>query len=80
MNPQVGGQNQGGQGDGQGGPQDGNGDGNANRGNGNGQGDGGGQPPLAYQNAAEFFAAWNASPSDQDKNNFEQEAISRSSA
>jgi hypothetical protein len=48
MNPQVGGQNQGG---GQGGPQDGNGDGNGGGRNGNGQGGGGGQPPLPYQNA-----------------------------
>jgi hypothetical protein len=73
MNPQVGGQNQEG-------PQDGNGDGNGGGGNGNGQGDGGGQPPLAYQNAAEFLAAWNAAPSDQDKDNLEQEALSRSPA
>jgi hypothetical protein len=84
MNPAVEGQNQGGQRDGQGGPQDGNGNGNGNRGNGNGQGDGGGQPPLAYQNAAEFLAAWNAAPSDRtriirsDKDNLEQEAVSRS--
>jgi hypothetical protein len=49
-------QNQGGQRDGQGGPQGVNGDGNGGGGNGNGQ-DGGGQPPLAYQTAAEFLAA-----------------------
>jgi hypothetical protein len=35
---------------------------------------------LAYQNVAEFFAAWNASSSDQNKDNLEQEAISRSPA
>jgi hypothetical protein len=39
---------------------------------------GGGQPPLAYHNAAQVFAAWNAAPSDQAKDNLEQEAISRS--
>jgi hypothetical protein len=84
MNPPIGrgqdAQNQGGQRDGQGGPQDGNRDGNGNGGNGNGQGDGGGQPPLAYQNAADFFAALDAAPSDHNKNNLEQEAVSRSPA
>jgi hypothetical protein len=35
---------------------------------------------LAYQNVAEFLAAWNAAPSDQDKDNLEQEAVSRSLA
>jgi hypothetical protein len=35
---------------------------------------------LAYHNAAKFFAAWNAAPSDQAKDNLEQEAISWSSA
>jgi hypothetical protein len=83
MNPPVGrgqdAQNQGGQRDGQGGPRDGNGDGNGGGGNGDGQ-DGGGQPPLTYQNVAEFLAAWNAAPSDQAKDNLEQEAISRSPA
>jgi hypothetical protein len=53
MNPQVGGQNQGGQRDGQGDPQGDNGDGNG----GGGNGDGGGQPPLPYHNAAQFLAA-----------------------
>jgi hypothetical protein len=63
-----------------GGPQDGNGDGNGGGGNGNGQGDGGGQPPLAYQNAAQLLAAWNAAPSDEAKDNLEQEAVSQSPA
>jgi hypothetical protein len=45
-----------------------------------GNGDGEGQPPLAYQNAAQFLAAWNAAPSDEAKDNFEQEAVSRSPA
>jgi hypothetical protein len=80
MNPAVGGQNQGGQRDGQGGLQDANGNGNGNGRNGNGQGDGGGQPSLAYQNADEFFVAWNATPSDQDKDNLEQESVRRSPA
>jgi hypothetical protein len=35
---------------------------------------------LAYHNAAQFFAAWNAAPSDQAKDNLEQEAISWSPA
>jgi hypothetical protein len=35
---------------------------------------------LAYQNAPEFLAAWNAAPSDKDKNNLEREAVSRSPA
>jgi hypothetical protein len=48
-------------------------------GKGNGQ-DGGGQAPLAYNNAAGFLAAWNTAPSDQAKNNLEQEAINRSPA
>jgi hypothetical protein len=90
--PVGGGQGQGNQpqgGDGQGGPQgpqggggngNGNGDNNGGGGNGNGQ-DGGGQAPLAYNNAARFLAAWNAAPSDQAKDNLEQEAgISRSPA
>jgi hypothetical protein len=95
MNPPVGGGPQGdGQGGGpQGGGQDGqqvplgggngngNGDGNGDGlgGNGNGQ-DGGGQAPLAYNNIAQFLAAWNTAPTDQAKDNLEQEAISRSSA
>jgi hypothetical protein len=75
MSDQTEGQNQGGQRDhGQGGPQD-DGDG----GIGVGQG-GGGQPPLAYQNAAQFLAAWNAALSDQAKDNLEKEAMSRSAA
>jgi hypothetical protein len=72
MSDQAEGQNQGGQRDGQGGPQ-----GDGGGGNGDGQGRGG-QPPLAYHNAALFLAAWNAAPSDQAKDNLEQEAISRS--
>jgi hypothetical protein len=95
MNPPVGGGLQGdGQGGGpQGGGQDGqqvpsgggngngNGDGNGDglAGNGNGQ-DGGGQAPLAYNNAAQFLAAWNTAPTDQAEDNLEQEAISRSPA
>jgi hypothetical protein len=59
-------------------PQDGGGqqDGNANgQGrNGNGQ-DGGAQAPLAYNNAAQFLAAWNINPSNQACDNLEQEAI-----
>jgi hypothetical protein len=74
MSDQAEGQNQGGQRDGQGGPQ-----GDGGGGNGDGQ-SGGGQPPLAYHNAAHFFAAWNAAPSDQAKDNLEQEAVSRSPA
>jgi hypothetical protein len=35
---------------------------------------------LAYQNAAQFLAAWNAAPSDQARDNLEQEAISWSPA
>jgi hypothetical protein len=35
---------------------------------------------LAYHNAAQFLAAWNAAPSDQAKDNLEQEAISWSPA
>jgi hypothetical protein len=65
-------QNQGGQRDGQGDPHGGGGIGD-------GQG-GGGQPPLAYHNAAQFLAAWNAAPSDHAKDNLEQEAISWSPA
>jgi hypothetical protein len=83
MNPPIGrgqdAQNQGGQRDGQGGPHDGNVDGNGGGGNGDGQGRGG-QPPLAYRNAAQFLAAWNAAPSDQAKDNLEQEAVIRSPA
>jgi hypothetical protein len=74
MSDQAEGHNEGGQRDGQGGPQD-----DGGGGIGDGQG-GGGQPPLAYHNAAQFFAAWNAAPSDQVKDNLEQEAISRSPA
>jgi hypothetical protein len=74
MNPSIGrgqeAQNQGGQRDGQGDPQNGNGDGNGGGGNGDGQGVGG-QPPLAYQNAAQFLAAWNATPLDGSKDNLE---------
>jgi hypothetical protein len=91
MNPQIGGGGQNAQrGDGQGGPQvppgggdngNGNGDGNGDGlgGNGNGQ-DGGGQAPRAYNNAAQFLAAWNTAPTDQAKDNLEQKAISRSPA
>jgi hypothetical protein len=60
-----------------GGQQDGNGDGQG--GNGNGQ-DGGAQAPLAYNNAAQFLAASNTSPSNQARDNLEQEAINRSPA
>jgi hypothetical protein len=74
MSDQAEGQNQEGQRDGQGGPQ---GDGGGEIGDGQG---GGGQPPLAYHNAAQFLAAWNAAPSDQAKDNLEEEAISRSPA
>jgi hypothetical protein len=63
-----------GQRDGQGGLQ-----GDGGGGNGDGQG-GGEQPPLAYHNAAQFLAAWNAAPSDQAKDNLKQEAISQSPA
>jgi hypothetical protein len=55
-----------------GGQSDGNGDGHD--GNGNGQ-DGGAQAPLAYNNAAQVFAAWNARPLDQARNNLEHKAI-----
>jgi hypothetical protein len=55
------------------------GNGNGQGGNENGQ-DGGAQAPLAYNNAAQFLAAWNASPSDQARDNLEQEAINRSPA
>jgi hypothetical protein len=51
-----------------GGNGDGNGDGH--EGNGNGQ-NGGAQTPLAYNNAAQFLAAWNAAPSDQANDNLE---------
>jgi hypothetical protein len=74
MSDQAEGQNQGGQRDGQGGPQD---DGGGEIGDRQG---GGGQPPLAYHNAAQFLAAWNAAPSDQVKDNLKQEAISWSPA
>ena len=49
MSDQAEGQNEGGQRDGQGGPQ-----GDGGEGIGDGQG-GGGQPPLAYHNAAQFI-------------------------
>jgi hypothetical protein len=58
MSDQAQGQNEGGQRDGQEGPQ---GDGGGEIGDGQG---GGGQPPLAYHNAAQFLAVWNAAPSD----------------
>jgi hypothetical protein len=74
MSDQAEGQNQGGQGDGQGGPQD---DGGGGIGDGQGRGE---QPPLAYHNAAQFLAAWNAAPSDQARDNLEQEAIGWSPA
>jgi hypothetical protein len=74
MSDQAEGQNEGGQRDGQGGPQ---GDGGGGIGDGQGEG---GQPPLAYHYAAQFFAAWNAAPSNQAKDNLEQEAISWSPA
>jgi hypothetical protein len=38
------------------------------------------QAPLAYNNAAGFLAAWNAAPTDQAKDNLEQEAVNRSPA
>jgi hypothetical protein len=80
MNPQIGGDGQNAQrGDGQGGPQVLPGGGGNGNGNGNGQ-DGGGQAPLAYNNAAQFLAAWNTAPTDQAKDNLEQEAISCSPA
>jgi hypothetical protein len=44
-----------------------------------GQG-GGGQSSLAYHNASQFLAAWNAALSDQARDNLEQEAMSRSPA
>jgi hypothetical protein len=74
MSDQAEGQIEEGQRDGQGGPQ-----GDGGGGIEDGQG-GGGQPPLAYHNAVQFLAAWNAAPSDQAKDNLEQEAISRSPA
>jgi hypothetical protein len=74
MSDQAEGQNQGGQRDGQGGPQ-----GDGGGGIGDGQG-GGGQPPLAYHNAVQFLAASNTAPSNRDKDNLEQEAISWSPA
>jgi hypothetical protein len=75
MNPPIGrGQDAQNQGDEQGGTQ-----GDGGGGVEDGQG-GGGQPPLAYQNAAQFLAAWNTAPSDEAKNNFKQEAASRSPA
>jgi hypothetical protein len=57
-----------------GGQQDGNGGGQGGIGNGQ---DGGGQAPLAYTNAAQFLAAWNASPSNQARDKLKQEAINR---
>jgi hypothetical protein len=88
--PAGGGQGAGPQGGGQDGQQvppggggngNGNGDGNGGGLGGNGDGqDGGGQAPLAYNNAAQFLAAWNTAPTDQAKDNLEQEAISRSPA
>jgi hypothetical protein len=48
-------------------------------GNGNAQ-DGGGHAALFYNNAAGFLAAWNNAPSDQARDNLEQEAINRSPA
>jgi hypothetical protein len=74
ISDQAEGQNEGGQRDGQKGRQ-----GEGGGGIGDGQG-GGGQPPLAYHNAAQFLAAWNAAPSDQAKDNLEQEAMSWSPA
>jgi hypothetical protein len=74
MSDQTKGQNKGVQRDGQGGPQ-----GDEGGGIGDGQG-GGGQPSLAYHNVAQFLAPWNAAPSDQAKDNLEQEAVSRSPA
>jgi hypothetical protein len=61
-----------------GGNRNGNGDGNGDGlgGTGNGQ-DGGGQAPLAYNNAAQFLAAWNTAPTDQAKDNLEQECNDR---
>jgi hypothetical protein len=35
---------------------------------------------LAYNNAAQFLAAWNAASTDQAKNNLEQEAFTQSPA
>jgi hypothetical protein len=65
MSDHAEGQHEGGQRDGQGGPQS----------------DGGrGQHSLAYHNAAQFLATWNAAPSDQARDNLEQEAISQSPA
>jgi hypothetical protein len=69
------------------GPRDGGENGNSNGdGNGDGQGgdgnaqNGGGQSPLAYNNAAQFLAAWNTALTDQARDNLEQEAINRSPA
>jgi hypothetical protein len=45
----------------------------------NGQ-DRGEHAPLAYNNAAQFLAAWNTAPTDEAKDNLEQEAINRSPA
>jgi hypothetical protein len=87
MNPPAGG-GQNVQGDGQGGPQGpqgppgpqgGGGNGGGQGGGGDGQ-DGGGQPPLPYNNAAGFLAAWNTAPSDQARDNLEQEAVNCSPA
>jgi hypothetical protein len=43
-------------------------------GDGNGGGQDGGEAPLPYNNAAQFLAAWNTAPTDQAKDNLEQEA------
>lgn len=59
------------------GPQGPEGEGN---GEGNGGGQDGGEAPLAYNNAAQFLAAWNTAPTDQAKDNLEQEAVNRSPA
>jgi hypothetical protein len=69
------------QGGGQRGPQGPQGpqDGGVQGGGGDGQ-DGGGQPPLPCNNAAGFLAAWNTAPSDQARNNLEQEAVNGSPA
>ena len=77
-------QNQGPQGQEQRGPRgpdgEGNGDGNEDGQRGNGGGQDGGEAPLAYNNAAQFLAAWNAAPTDLAKDTLEQEAICRSPA
>jgi hypothetical protein len=70
-------QNQGGQRDGQGGPRDGDGNGNGGGGNENGQD---GEESLRWLVRMLLLATWNPPPSDQDKDNLEQEAISRSPA